>query len=158
MARAARTKLPQPVFHEPIFGEDGSLPDPTGFSTRHGSDNALYKQIGDLTTKDVVPIPKSRIADDKMYSLADAYGSHGAEIVKKITADPAYEGIVRTCVSLARELNLKVVAEGVETEPQAAALRALGCDQAQGFLYSPPVPADQLVRMLATEPFANDRG
>jgi predicted signal transduction protein with EAL and GGDEF domain len=76
--------------------------------------------------------------------------------VKKITADPAYEGIVRTCVSLARELNLKVVAEGVETEAQAAALRALGCDQAQGFLYSPPVPADQLVRMLATEPFANE--
>ena len=86
MARAARTKLPQPVFHEPIFGEDGSLPDPTGFSTSHGSDNALYKQIGDLATKDVVPIPKSRIADDKMYSLAEAYGSHGAEIVKNITA------------------------------------------------------------------------
>src|SRR6202012_1618125 len=86
MARAARTKLPQPVFHEPIFGEDGSLPDPTGFSTKHGSDNALYKQIGDLTSKDVVPIPKSRIADDEMYSLADAYGSHGPEIVKKITA------------------------------------------------------------------------
>ena len=86
MARAARTKLPQPVFHEPIFGEDGSLPDPTGFSTKHGSDNALYKQIGDLTTKDVVPIPKSRIADDKMYSLSEAYGSHGPEIVKRITA------------------------------------------------------------------------
>src|ERR1700754_3223189 len=84
MARAARTKLPQPVFHEPIFGEDGSLPDPTGFSTKHGSDTALYKQIGDLTSKDVVPIPKSRIADDEMYSLSDAYGSHGPEIVKKI--------------------------------------------------------------------------
>jgi predicted signal transduction protein with EAL and GGDEF domain len=68
--------------------------------------------------------------------------------VKKITADPAYEGIVRTCVSLARGLNLKVVAEGVETEAQAAKLRELNCDQAQGFLYSPPVPAEQLVRML----------
>jgi predicted signal transduction protein with EAL and GGDEF domain len=68
--------------------------------------------------------------------------------VKKITADAAYEGIVRTCVSLARGLNLKVVAEGVETQAQAAKLRALECDQAQGFLYSPPVPADQLVRML----------
>jgi diguanylate cyclase (GGDEF)-like protein len=68
--------------------------------------------------------------------------------VKKITADAAYEGIVRTCVSLARGLNLKVVAEGVETEGQAAALRKLGCDQAQGFFYSPPVPADQLMRML----------
>jgi predicted signal transduction protein with EAL and GGDEF domain len=68
--------------------------------------------------------------------------------VKKITADKAYEGIVRTCVSLARGLNLKVVAEGVETEAQAAKLRELNCDQAQGFLYSPPVPAEQLMKML----------
>jgi EAL domain-containing protein (putative c-di-GMP-specific phosphodiesterase class I) len=72
--------------------------------------------------------------------------------VKKITADAAYEGIVRTCVSLARGLNLKVVAEGVETEAQAAALRNLGCDQAQGFFYSPPVPAEQLVKMLRAGP------
>ena len=72
--------------------------------------------------------------------------------VKKITADPAYEGIVRTCVSLARGLNLKVVAEGVETEAQATKLRSLECDQAQGFFYSPPVPAEQLVRMLAAGP------
>ncbi|RYE79312.1 MAG: DNA polymerase III subunit delta [Myxococcales bacterium] len=71
---------------------------------------------------------------------------------QKITADAAYEGIVRTCVSLARGLNLKVVAEGVETEGQAAALRALGCDQAQGFYYSPPVPAEQLMRMLKAGP------
>ncbi|MBE7367754.1 putative bifunctional diguanylate cyclase/phosphodiesterase [Ramlibacter pallidus] len=72
--------------------------------------------------------------------------------VKKITADKAYEGIVRTCVSLARGLNLKVVAEGVETEAQAIKLRDLQCDQAQGFFYSPPVPADQLVRMLKAGP------
>jgi predicted signal transduction protein with EAL and GGDEF domain len=72
--------------------------------------------------------------------------------VKKITADAAYEGIVRTCVSLARGLNLKVVAEGVETEAQAAALRNLGCDQAQGFFYSPPVPAEQLMKMLRGGP------
>ncbi|WP_213773608.1 metallophosphoesterase [Bradyrhizobium sp. dw_78] len=85
MARAARTRLPQPVFHEPVFGEDGSLPDPTGFSTAHGSDNALYKQIGDLAKKDVVAIPKSRIGNDGMFSLAAAYGSHGPQIVRKIT-------------------------------------------------------------------------
>ena len=68
MARAPLTKLPQPVFHEPIFGADGSLPDPTGFSTLHGSDDALYKQIGDLATKELVAIPKSRIGDDQMFS------------------------------------------------------------------------------------------
>ena len=68
--------------------------------------------------------------------------------IKKITADPAYKGIVNTCISLAHNLNLKVVAEGVEIEGQADMLKQLGCDQAQGFLYSPPVPADQLARML----------
>lgn len=71
--------------------------------------------------------------------------------VKKITADAAYEGIVRTCVALAHGLHLKVVAEGVETQAQADLLRRLECDQAQGFLYSPPVPADQLERMLVAE-------
>ena len=86
MARSARSRLPQPVFHEPIFGEDGTQPDPTGFSTSHGSDNALYKQIGNLLKKDVVAIPKSRIGDDEVFTLAQAYASHGPEIVKKITA------------------------------------------------------------------------
>ncbi|WP_426532591.1 hypothetical protein [Bradyrhizobium sp. McL0615] len=89
MARTARSRLPQPVFHEPIFGEDGSMPDPTGFSTAHPSDSALYKQIGDLSKKDVVAVPKSRIADDQMFALADAYGSHGPQIVKKITGTAA---------------------------------------------------------------------
>ena len=87
MARTARSRLPQPVFHEPIFGEDGSMPDPTGFSTAHPSDSALYQQIGDLSKKDVVAVPKSRIADDQMFGLADAYGSHGPQIVKKITGN-----------------------------------------------------------------------
>src|SRR6201992_226679 len=86
MPRARLTKLPQPVFHEPIFGEDGSPPDPTNFNTAHPSDTKLYKQIGDLATKAVVPIPPSRMANNKMFNLADAYGSHGGQVVKKITA------------------------------------------------------------------------
>ncbi|HTF77790.1 MAG TPA: hypothetical protein VK620_26355, partial [Bradyrhizobium sp.] len=84
MARAIHTQLPQPVFHEPIFSEDGSSPDPTGFSTVHGSDTALYQQIGDLTKKDVVAIPESRIAADQMFGLAEAYGSHGSQITEII--------------------------------------------------------------------------
>jgi hypothetical protein len=80
MPRAARSELAQPVFHEPVFGEEGSLPDPTGFSTTHGSDSALYKQIGDLSKKDVVAVPPSRIAADKVFGLAEAYGSHGPQI------------------------------------------------------------------------------
>jgi len=72
--------------------------------------------------------------------------------IRKLTTDPAYEGIVRSCIALARSLNLAVVAEGVETDAQEAALRALGCQQAQGFLYSQPVPAHQIVRMLKAGP------
>ncbi|HYR12578.1 MAG TPA: EAL domain-containing protein [Longimicrobium sp.] len=51
--------------------------------------------------------------------------------------------IVRTIVAMARSLGVRVVAEGVETREQLAALRALGCDYAQGFLISPPLPAHE---------------
>src|SRR5450631_2693038 len=84
MPRGAHTQLPQPVFHEPIFGEDGSPPDPTGFSTAHPSDTALYNRIGDLAKKDVAAVPVSRIAANEMFGLAEAYGSHGSQITKII--------------------------------------------------------------------------
>jgi len=80
MAIAARAPLLQPVFHEPVFGEDGSLPDPTGFSTEHPDDGAVYNQIQDLLKKDVVAVPPSRIAADQMFSLAEAYGNHGEQV------------------------------------------------------------------------------
>src|SRR5438132_6414887 len=80
MPRTAHLHLPQPVFHEPIFGEEGTLPDSTGFSTQHPSDTDLYNQIGNLLKTEVVPVPPSRIATDQMFSLVDAYGSHGPQI------------------------------------------------------------------------------
>lgn len=51
--------------------------------------------------------------------------------------------IVAAITTLAQTLNLKVIAEGVETEQQAAHLRALGCRIAQGFLYSKPLPVEE---------------
>jgi EAL domain-containing protein (putative c-di-GMP-specific phosphodiesterase class I) len=63
------------------------------------------------------------------------------------SADDA--SIVRAIISLAHALRLKVVAEGVETADQVAFLRMLGCDQYQGFYFSPPVTAtafEELVR------------
>jgi diguanylate cyclase (GGDEF)-like protein len=56
--------------------------------------------------------------------------------------------IVRAIVSLAHNLRLKVIAEGVETPDQLAFLRELGCDQYQGFHYSVPVPDNVFVEML----------
>jgi diguanylate cyclase (GGDEF)-like protein len=58
------------------------------------------------------------------------------------SADDA--SIVRAIISLAHSLRLKVVAEGVETPAQLEQLRALGCDQYQGFFMSPAVPAAEI--------------
>jgi diguanylate cyclase (GGDEF)-like protein len=63
--------------------------------------------------------------------------------------------IVQAIVSLAHGLQLKVVAEGVETAAQLDALRALGCDEYQGFFCSPALPAQEfemLMRIKAAEP------
>ena len=49
---------------------------------------------------------------------------------------------------MAHGLELKVVAEGVETEDQLATLAALGCDYAQGYLFSKPSSAEKIVEMI----------
>ena len=56
--------------------------------------------------------------------------------------------LVQAIVSLAHALGLKVVAEGVETEPQAAALAGLACDQLQGYLTGRPVPLEEIEARL----------
>ena len=60
--------------------------------------------------------------------------------------------LVSTVISLGRELKLKVVAEGVETEEQAQLLRLLRCDQMQGFLIARPLVPGELEPMLARRP------
>jgi EAL domain-containing protein (putative c-di-GMP-specific phosphodiesterase class I) len=50
---------------------------------------------------------------------------------------------------LAHGLRLKVVAEGVETQAQADLLRDIGCELAQGYLYSKPVPAETIEQLLS---------
>jgi PAS domain S-box-containing protein/diguanylate cyclase (GGDEF)-like protein len=60
--------------------------------------------------------------------------------VIEMTADPRGQALVSTIISLAHALNLKVVAEGVETEEQASLLRLLNCDEMQGYLFSKPLP------------------
>jgi diguanylate cyclase (GGDEF)-like protein/PAS domain S-box-containing protein len=56
--------------------------------------------------------------------------------------------IVSTIISLAHSLDLRVVAEGVETQEQAEQLRLLKCDEIQGFLFSPGVPIEQIKEFL----------
>jgi diguanylate cyclase (GGDEF)-like protein len=64
--------------------------------------------------------------------------------VIQMSKGPEQMAIVSTVISLARALNLKVVAEGVETEEQANLLRLLRCDEAQGYLFGRPVPPEEL--------------
>ena len=60
--------------------------------------------------------------------------------------------IVDAVISLAHSLGLKVVAEGVETEEQATQLRQLDCDQMQGYLFSKPLPPEEVGAFLRRWP------
>lgn len=70
---------------------------------------------------------------------------------RDITFDADGAAIVKAIVVMAESLNLQVVAEGVETEKQLASLRSKGCHLMQGFLFSAPVPADQVSRLMGLE-------
>jgi diguanylate cyclase (GGDEF)-like protein len=66
--------------------------------------------------------------------------------------DPVNDAIVRLIVDFAHTLGLKVTAEGVENERQVASLTAMKCDQAQGFYFSKPLPAEAAGELVTTNP------
>ena len=66
-----------------------------------------------------------------------------------VTTDADDAALVMAIITLAHNLNLKVVAEGVETEEQLRFLKLLKCDGWQGYLYGKPMPAEDLSRFLA---------
>ncbi|MBI5750836.1 MAG: EAL domain-containing protein, partial [Hydrogenophilales bacterium] len=68
--------------------------------------------------------------------------------VRNITTDPDDAAITTTVIELSHGLKLKVIAEGVETEEQRAFLRAHRCDEMQGYLFSRPVPAEEMGVLL----------
>ncbi|HEY6254998.1 MAG TPA: EAL domain-containing protein [Xanthobacteraceae bacterium] len=63
--------------------------------------------------------------------------------MRNITDDAQHAAIVRSLIAMAHNLGLEVIAEGVETQAQAAFLLQQQCEEAQGFLYAKPLPADE---------------
>jgi EAL domain-containing protein (putative c-di-GMP-specific phosphodiesterase class I) len=61
------------------------------------------------------------------------------------------QAIALAVISLGHRLHLRVIAEGVETEEQRDFLRANDCDEMQGYLFSPPVPAERITEMVQAQ-------
>ena len=60
-------------------------------------------------------------------------------------------GIINAIIAMAHVLGLRVVAEGVEAEAQAAFLGGCGCDEMQGYVFSKPLPAEEFARLLESQ-------
>ena len=75
--------------------------------------------------------------------------------IGKITDDAGDAAIVRSLIAMAHNLGLEVIAEGVETTAQAAFLLTQKCEEAQGYLYSKPLPAAEFEAYLHTHPLAD---
>jgi diguanylate cyclase (GGDEF)-like protein/PAS domain S-box-containing protein len=71
--------------------------------------------------------------------------------VRQISADPSETSIVSAIISIGKSLKLRVVAEGVESAQDLAFLKTQSCDEAQGFYFSRPVPADQFAKLHKKE-------
>jgi diguanylate cyclase (GGDEF)-like protein/PAS domain S-box-containing protein len=72
--------------------------------------------------------------------------------VDRLGGEDADEALVRTIVRMGRNLGMSLVAEGIETEVQLAKLQEMGCDYAQGYLLSKPLPAEEAGRALEAGP------
>ena len=79
--------------------------------------------------------------------------------VKELHHKPNDEAIVKTIISIAHNLNLKVVAEGIETKEQLIFLQQHLCDQGQGYFFSKPMPATELKdKLFEVQQVVNDHG
>jgi EAL domain-containing protein (putative c-di-GMP-specific phosphodiesterase class I) len=70
--------------------------------------------------------------------------------VRDLTTDPNDSAIVAAITAMGKVLKLNLIAEGVETEVQEYLLRSLDCQEMQGYLFSPPLPAEVATQFLHT--------
>ncbi len=70
--------------------------------------------------------------------------------IDHVAEDPRRTAFAQAIIRMGKTLGLGLIAEGVETAAQAERLQSLGCRLAQGFYFSRPVPAEEILRMLRT--------
>ena len=80
--------------------------------------------------------------------------------VRNITGRTSDATIAQTIIQMAHSLNMKAIAEGVETAEQHAYLRHHGCDEFQGYFFSRPLPVEEIAVLLRGDAlrFGNERG
>lgn len=76
-------------------------------------------------------------------------------VVQDMLIDSDKRAMVSAIIATAHSLGLRVTAVGVETKEQLHFLRVQGCDEVQGYLFSPPAPADELVRLFRSGDFSD---
>jgi EAL domain-containing protein (putative c-di-GMP-specific phosphodiesterase class I) len=69
-----------------------------------------------------------------------------------IDHSPGMRSLCQTIVAMARQLNLRTVAEGIEEQGELEAMREIGCDAGQGYLFQRPVAAEEFVEFLREWP------
>jgi len=77
--------------------------------------------------------------------------------VQEVRLDGKAAAIVESIIGLGHSLDLRITAEGVETEEQLATLSGIGCDGVQGFLLGPPMPAEQAAALARGQHAVPDR-
>jgi EAL domain-containing protein (putative c-di-GMP-specific phosphodiesterase class I) len=78
-----------------------------------------------------------------------------SSFVRDIPADPDSVAIIKAMIGMAHSLNRNILAESVETWEQLVLLEELGCHEAQGYLFSRPLSAEEAGQLLAKTPIIN---
>ncbi len=107
---------------------------------------AQLKELGVATSIDDFGTGYSSMSYLQRFSLDSL--KVDLSFVQRMETAPENVEIVRAIISLAQTLDLKVVAEGVETREQERILASLGCEYVQGFLYAKPLPPDLALQFL----------
>ena len=77
--------------------------------------------------------------------------------ISGLGTNPGDTAVVQSMIELSQRLGVHTVAEGIDRPEQVTLLRSLGADLGQGFLFSPPITADEITRMLEASPQGNPR-